>query len=602
MADSTIKRGRDTHVRSDKPDRDFAQTKHPLLKSGNSKIFVFLPMPGIRKKAIEQAILSVPVKDAWAAQTLTATPLDEAWVPRQTTWNNQPALRAGAVSDAQAAKSDGQRVSIDVTAYVQTVANGAKHFGWQITTGSSAENRIVGFDAAGNDSWKLTIDFVEAPEPPSDLYPNGEVVEGKPLVTFDFVDLGGESSELDQVRVLVNSSASTSGAWDSTWRDTVTPEFDLSAWTGTPVDGSTYYYRVEVKDGAGYASDPSDWASFVYDPKPTLTIDQPTGGLVWDPSPTILFGIDSGAIKVYRVRVFRDSDDAEVYDSGRLTGSGTTDQAHTIPFKQHGKRVLRDDQDYRLQVRVWDRHDRKAPAWTQATATFHLDDDATPAAPSGLEAFQIGNSPRVRLTWSRAGTTDAWVVLRGGEVIARLDADEVDAESGTYAWTDSTAAPYLEHTYTVKAIDNGNGKQTTASEPFSITTTVGGVWLLSDDADVCLRGTGVENFRTLDRRASYKPLNLAYDIDIVHAFEGVVGSFSGGIEASRGEDWEAYRRRLLRMKGRPSETVQLVYGTTSVPVLLRNVSVSPSGSMLPNNMRHDVSFEAQQVDDFETAV
>lgn len=602
MADSIIKRGRDTHVRSDKPDKEFAQTKHPLLKSGTAKVYVFLPMPGIRKKTVEQAILSVPVSGAWAAQTLTATPLDEAWVPRQTTWNNQPATRAGAVAAAQGAKSDGQRVEIDVTAYVQTVANGAKHFGWQITTGSGAENRIVGFDAAGNDSWKLTIDFVEAPEPPSDLYPNGEVVESKPVVTFDFVDLGGESTDLDQVRVLVNSSASTSGAWDSGWVNTVTPEFDLAAWTGTPVDGTTYYYRLEVKDGAGYASDPSDWASFVYDPKPALTIDQPTGGLVWDPSPTILFSISDGTIKAYRVRIFRDSDDVEVYDSGRQPGSGTTDQAHNVPFKQHGKRVLRDDQDYRVQVRIWDRHDRKAPAWTQATAVFHLDDDVTPAAPTNLLASQVGDTPRVRLTWQRTGTTDAWVVLRDDEVIARLDADEVEADAGSYAWVDSGAAPYIEHTYIVKAIDQGNGKQTTPSESASITTSVGGVWLLSDDADVRLRGTVVENFRTLDRRASYKPLRLPYDIDIVHAFEGVVGSFAGSIEASRGEDWEAYRRRLLRMKGRPSETVQLAYGTTNVPVLLRNVSVAPSGSMQPSNMRHDVSFDCQQVDDFETTV
>lgn len=602
MADSVIKRGRDTHVRSDKPDKEFSQTQHPLLKSGLAKVYVFLPMPGIRRKTVESATLSVPVSGAWAAQTLTATPLDEAWVPRQTTWNNQPATRAGAVSAAQGAKSDGQRVSIDVTAYVQTIANGARHFGWQITTGSSAENRVVGFDAAGDDSWKLTIDFVEAPEPPSDLYPNGEVVEAKPVVTFDFVDLGGDSTELAAVNAQVNSSASPTGAWDSGEVATVTPEFNLSAWTGTPVDGSTYYYRLRVKDGAGYWSDWSDWASFVYDPKPTLTIDQPTGGLIWDPSPTVLFSISDGVIKAYRVRVFRVSDDHEVFDSGRTAGSGTTDQAHHIPFKQHGKRILRDDQDYRVQVRIWDRNDRKAPAWTQMSATFHLDDDVTPPAPTDVVAVQIGDTPRVRVSWKRTGTTDGWVVLRDAEVIARLDADEVEADAGTYSWVDSGASPYLAHTYQVKAIDNGTSKQTTPSADTSLTTAVGGVWLLTDDTEVRLRGNGVDNFRTVDRRASYKPLNLPYDIDIVHAFEGVVGSYAGGIEAQGGEDWEAYRRRLLRMKGRPSETVQLVYGTVNVPVLLRDVSVMPSGSFQPHNKRQDVSFSVQQVDDFEVEV
>lgn len=93
MADSVIRRGRDTHVSSSNPDHPRAQAKHPLVTSTSRYIYLHLPLPGVRNRTIESAILSVPVKDAWAAQTLTATPVAEAWGPRKTTWNNQPALR-----------------------------------------------------------------------------------------------------------------------------------------------------------------------------------------------------------------------------------------------------------------------------------------------------------------------------------------------------------------------------------------------------------------------------------------------------------------------------------------------------------------------------
>ena len=612
MADSTIKRGRDTHVSSAQPDSQFAQIKFPRVTSGSHKIFVHLPLAGVRGRTIESAVLSVPVKDSWAAQTLTATPIDEDWGPRKTTWNNQPALRGGAIAQAQSAKTDGQRVEINVTAHVQAVANGAKHYGWQITTGSGANNRVYGFNATQNvvnDAWKLVIDFTEAPEEPSDLSPNGSLVAIEPVLTFDFVDTGGASTEMAALNVRVNTTASATGAWDSGEIAATLPEFNLatSAWPTTPVSGTTYFWQVRVKDGAGYWSGWSDWASFEYAPKPTLTINQPTGGLVWDPSPVVLAAINTGVIKAYRVRISKGNDKSKViYDSGKVPGSGTTEVAHAVPFKDEGKRVLKDDADYWLNVRVWDNNNREAtpgdPTYTGAWAQFHLDDDLVPPAPSNIFAVQIGDTPRVRLTWERAGTTDAWVILRDGEIIQRLDADEVTADAGTYTWVDAGASPLVEHTYVVKAIDFTSKKQTTPSPEAYVTTDAPGVWLLGDDVDVCIDGTEISGFRTLDRRASYKPLNAAYDVDIVHAFEGVVGGFGGSIDDRTPDGWEATRAAILAMKGAPHAEVQLVYGTTSVPVKLRNVSVSPSPEILPRNMLHEVSFEAQQTSGFEVSV
>lgn len=612
MADSVQRRGRDTYVTSVHPDRTYAKVPNLMMKSGAANIYVYLPLPGVRKRTIESATLSVPIKDGWVAQTLTATPVDEDWAPRKTTWNAQPALRGSqAVSQAQAALADGDRAEIDVTAHVQKVADGAKHYGWRVTTGDANGNRVYGFgSASGFGSWHLVVNFIEAPEAPTDLAPNGHVVSQVPVLTYDFTDLGGESTELAAHEVQVNTSASATGAWDSGELDTVLPQFDLAAngWPTSPVSGTTYYWRVRVKDGAGYWSEWSDWASFPYAPKPVLTIDNPASGLAWDPSPTIAAHIDTGVIKAWRIRVARGNDKSRViYDSGKKPGTGSASLAHTIPFRDdEDRRILKDDHTYWLNIRIWDRNDREAtpgdPTYTGAWTQFVLDDDATPAPVEYCSAIQVGDTPRVRVQWQRTtGFATGWVVRRDGEVIARLDTDEVTGTDDAYTWVDDTAAPFVEHYYTVKAIDGG--KQTVECPRAYVTTSVAGVWLLSDaDGDVVLDGIEVTDLKTSDKRANYQPINRAHGVDIVYALGGVAGTYAGTISVKGGRDWWAARGVLLAMRDRYEAAVRLVYGTTSVPVHLKNVSVLPAPSFQGSNGRHDVSFDLEQTGEYEVSV
>lgn len=608
MADSVQRHGRDTFVASGKPNLAHQRSQWLTLKSGLAEVYVYLPMPGIRKRTIEQATLSVPITNAAiAAQTWTVTPVSEEWAPRKTTWNNKPALRTGqAINIAVPATAVGARVSLDMTAFVQTIADGAKNFGLHIATDSTVLNKVTAFNDPDDPSWVLSIDFTEAPEAPTDLAPNGNVVSVEPVLTFEFTDLGGASTELASVRVQVNTSATDVGAWDSGHIAAVTPEFNLatSAWPTAPVSGTTYYWRVFVKDGAGYESDPSDWASFIYAPKPVLTVDNPATGIAWDPTPTIAAHIDTGTIKAWRIRIAKGTDRSrELYDSGKMPGTGSAALAHTIPFRdeQH-RRILKDDATYWLNVRVWDRNDREAtpgdPTWVQQWVQFVLDDDLVPPPPSLLYATQVGSTPRVRLTWYRdTGFPEGWVIRRNNEVIARLDPDEVTADDNAYEWIDMGAAPWVANKYQVKVIDGS--KQSVASPPATITPEVEGVWLLSDEAgDVVLDGVDVTGFKSLDKRATYSPVNGPRTIDIVHAIGGVAGAYSGSIDAENDQDWQTARASLLAMKAAPGREVQLVYANVSIPIQMRHVSVLPSSEFLPNTKQQDVSFEAWQTGDF----
>lgn len=620
MPDSVQRNGRDTFVNSAAPNGERNKNEKLKLISGQAHIYVYLPLPGVRKRTIEQATLSGLAAVAMPAQTLTVTPVGGDWSPRTTTWNEQPALRtAQAVNVAIPATAAGQRFEVDVTAHVQKVADGTKHYGWRIATNSgSTTQRVAAFDAPGP-GWVLEVDFVEAPEPPTDLSPNGNVVGTEPTLTFDFTDLGGASTELAAVRVQVSTSASESGAWTSPETATTTPEFNLatSAWPTTPVSGTTYYWRVQVKDGAGYWSDYSDWASFVYAPKPSVIVDNPATGIAWDVTPTIAAHISTGTIKAWRIRIARGDDKSKViYDSGKRPGNGTNALAHTIPLKTmshvanptDGRPVtrrpyLRDDRDYWLNIRVWDRNDREAtpgdPTWTQVWTQFHLDDDLTPPPPTNLQATQVGDTPRVRLAWVRdTGAPEGWIIRRDGEVIARLEPDEVevDLDADVYSWVDNSAPPFIQHVWTVRVIDGG--KKTAPSNEVHLTPEASGVWLLAgDDAEAVLAGIDVDGFSATDKRARYALVNEPYDLDIVHSLGGVAGAYVGSISSF--DDWESSKAALMAMRSRTTEAVRLVYGTVNIPVLLANVTVLPAPEMLPNNMLHVVRFDAMQVGEFE---
>lgn len=606
MTDSTIAAGKDAWVLSTSPNTAHPEPKRPRLTSGVAEILVALPLKQqVRDRNVFEAVFSGVARNAQAAQTITVAAVSEAWSPRNATWNDQPAV-GSSVAVAVPALAVGDRFEVDVTALVQAVAAGGDDYGFLVSTNAATSNRFYGF-ATGLPSWQIDVEFADAPEPPVPLSPIGGSVGIEPVVAWDYsVGGGDEDSEQVASRVWVNTSPTQTGAVDSGWVANELPEFDLSLLAGwVPVDGTTYYWQVQVNDGGVDDSEVSDWAEFTYRAYPAFTLTNPGTGVVWDSTPTIAFEVATGTIKQYRIQVFGEASGVKRYDSGWTTRNAAT-VTRTLPEKWQGKRVHVDDRTYRLVIRVRDRLDRVAtgadPGMIVSDTTYVFDDDATATPPDALHVAQIGNSGRVRLTGTRpSGVSLALIVKRNGRRVARVDWDDdaLEVSGTTFSWVDDGAAPYVQNVWTVQVIDDGTGKQTTPSPEAFLTTSVEGVWLLGEDSEVMLDGVDVGGFTNSDSRAVYSPIGLQHDVDIVYSLRGLTGGFTGGISSSRGRDWEADLATLRAMRSDTDETVRLVYGTVNVPVILRNVSPGlPSPDLLPHNMKHYVTFEAHQVDEF----
>lgn len=604
---------RETFTNTVQPNDDNSKKPHLRVTSGQCRVFLKFNVAGIRRQTISSAVLRCRVKDTWAAQTLTVTPVDERMTLRLVNANHLPTLRTGqAVSAGLPSRTDGQYVEIPITAFLQTIADGAENYGLQITTSSSVDNRFYGTESKyKNDTWQLVYEIVEKPDPPTDLSPNGGVLEtGKPVLSSAFRDPGGESKILAalQAQVGVMSLSTFVPSWDSGTVATDKPRLRLvdTSYPGAS-DGETPKWRMRHMDGAGYWSDWSDVAEWTTDFMPTITLTNPVGGVVYDPTPTLAFSIGSGVVKAWRLRITKGEDRTRIlYDTGKKPGGDATTITHRIPFRDPDtdKRILRDDETYWGSLRVWDRLDREAtsehPTYTELWFPFTLDDDHATLPPSAVQAVQIGDTPSVRITWDLpGGYSEGYVIRLNGQVIARLDTDEVTVDGTLYSWTYDGAQPLRANKFTVQAIYDG--KQTIRSPEAIIEPQVAGVWLLGDGVQAKLDGLELSGLTATDKRARHERLNAPSDVDIIYALRGVEGTYTGTFSSRDGQDWEATYDALMAMRESPETPIQLVFGTLSRTVKASISEPMPDGQIQPSNMRHTVLLTVQQSDDFQRA-
>ncbi len=255
MPTLTVETGVDKHLLEAAPARTWGATAaFPLLRSGDESI-VLLQMPvnatRIAGKQILTATLSVPVGLLWVTQTVTIQ-ATAAWPGGASgvTYGTKPAVTGPtANSGATGALAEGARFTIDMLPLIQALADGDPNRGWQLTTSQSTTlSQIRGFES-GFDSWVLTIEYVDKPEAPTQVNPEGVVSVSKWVASVDDVD------QLSKVQVQVDATPSGTGAdYDSGWVSTTTGKVDLSATTanGLPsTAGNAGTFDTDINNWSG---------------------------------------------------------------------------------------------------------------------------------------------------------------------------------------------------------------------------------------------------------------------------------------------------------------------------------------------------------------
>lgn len=576
-----------TYAVSGQPSQNYAGLRRLHVSSTRHTFISFNRAFPAKRRGESVTIVSATLRlfardGGWGAQTINVHRLGFEWKKNRLNWNNRPAVVAGGAvaSKTQNTPNDGTVWEFDVRAQMQAVADGGVWYGFSVRSEGADTLSFYSPDVTTYQP-QLEIEWSERPEQPTVLSPSGNraVSIAKPVLTFDFTDAFGNTA-MAGAQVQLNALDEWGAPlFDSGTVLTSERELDLAttAYAGL-AGGASIYWRVRVLDGSGLWSPWSDAARFKRIGHGVLTLSNPPDIAVpfvseWTPPIVWQF---TGAQTGYRVLITR-ADDPSVHlaDSGRVR---STETQWTVP-----RRTLRDDREYRVVLTVWDDIDREqtpgAPAFVRVARTFVFQEDGTPNPVTALTATQVDGSPWVDIEWDRATAADYYVVKRNGTVVEDfLEPSEVLAQGTHYSFRDQGAKPHDVTTYVVQAVVNG--KTSTNNPSVNITVRPIGIWLVDAvrKVYVMINSEGPGEWSVSERYASYFPVNSTREIRVVESIGGYVGSISGTLTNTPSLDMTAnkLRERLIGMKERPENVLQLIAGRTSIRVLVSDIVVSPA--------------------------
>lgn len=557
--------------------------------------FVSMSPGSINGLTVLDGRFRIQAAEALSAQTITIQACNSTrWSPSKVTWNNAPGVTGPTATVTIPATGANRWVEVDVTALVQQIANGAGTNGWRITTTAGSPQRI-------NAGFELSIEVSDAPVTPTQLVPVGVVGREKPVVSCDYNDLSGEA-DIAGMQVQIDPDADdVSPAFDSGTVAVTVASLDTATTTYAGLaDTASTQWRTRTLSTQGKWSGWSDWVTMTRVVKPAFAFTAPIGGTVTDPTPLIQGSVDTGVIETIDLVVTPDGDPLKIrYDSPTLA-PGTATFSHEIPFKYLGNTVLPDSGDYRVTARVVDRLDRVYdgdPPYLEDTVVFAI--VGSGAGPDTLTAAPVpGGGPGIRLVATRGTDPDRLIVIRGGQRIARLTVGDDVAATSPYTWDDVSAPPGVPVTYTVRA-DTG-GVESNDSPAATATSDVKGMWLVSAHGNVKIHNPNVVGgLRVTDRRATMELPYRPDTIDIIGALGGLSGSVEG-ILNDRDDGIAAKKATVEAIRRDPTTPIRLVFAQTSIPVLLRNVTVIAAEYITPSvgTLSHTIAFECWQCGEF----
>lgn len=569
----------DTYARSAKASTNYGNASTLRLGSGY-ETYVYFPRPFPMAATIRSATLRVWLGAALSAgtKTITVQRALKTWAESSLKWSNRPGVTGSAVNPTTTATAKNGMVELDVTTLMQSVSDGSASawFGLRLTSATaitlwSSEASVTAMRP------RLVVEWDDQPNPPAKLYPSGgrAVSVPAPVVRCDFTDVSGDTRCAGvQVRLFnieAAAVANTTPTWDSGQTASSNPELNLAAagWGGAAA-GVVWWWLVRVQDGAGLWSGWSLPASFTYRPLPTVTLDQPSGATISDPTPAIWW--TSAAQSAYQSTIRDAATGATLWDTGRVTDTDTQ-----IEPPEGIVQTL--NQAYIISVSVWDTYAREAtpgaPTATTVSRTVTYTTDGTVTAPSALTAVQVGQTPSVRLNWTLASVPDRFVVRRNGRVIATLDPADVSLTSTTYQWTDPAAPGWVSHTYQVSAVVAGKGSVgASAAVQFELT----GFWIIDPAGDIApipLLGTSVD-WAMGEDSAWHSPVGAAGSVLITQALRGMEGSASDDRPAPKllaGTTADEIAARMLTLRDNPGKLVHIAAHRYAFPAVMAGIQV-----------------------------
>lgn len=603
----------DAYVSSGVPDRNFSESSLLRVKAGERLSYISFARPFKPRSSIVKAELVLHSAGTLAAASRTVVVKrqgNRSALYKNLTWANKPAAHSDSVQVTKTtALTGGAEWVFDVTAHCQLWSDGADFDGWEISTTSSTELKFYSTDTT--ESWakklepELRVWVADEPDPPQDLSPSGNriVGEAKPVLRWSQLDINGNTDIIAAQVQIDNVVTFAAPDWDSGEQPISQPSLNLQtvgapapAFPGLPADGSSRYWRVMVKDGAGAWSDWSIPVSVRYVPKGALTMAAPAlaSPTISDPTPPISWSLTGATQRAYRLEVFRKHATlnlwAEAWDSGKITAATTT---VTLP-----KGVLAyDDRTYRVRLAVWDTLDRQSTPTAGAAYViereFYFDKNAAVSPTQSISATQQGPYPLVDVRFTFAVLPDRAVISRDGEIVADIEAvdlEDLRQPDGSYVWVDRAPRPGERNAWTVRPV--AGGKMGWGNPTAYLTPSVRGRWLITKDTEVFLAGTE-QDLNMVEFAGELQPLGDGPPIRIVTGLQGWSGTVAGklvrtqdatALDAVPASTW---RDRLMRIK-RDQTPCIFIAGDIAVPVTIKDVVAPPTP--LPRDHRGELSY------------
>lgn len=570
----------DAYGRSSKSSTNYGNAS--TLRTGSGyESFLYFPRPFPLQANIRNATLRLWLGASVSAgsRTITVQRLNKSWTESKLTWKNRPSVTGTSAARTTTVNAKNGMIELDITSLMQAVSDGSatSWYGVRITSASaltlwSSEASVVAMRP------RLVVEWDDQPDAPAALFPSGgrAVSVPAPVVRCDFTDVSGDVRCAGiQVCLFTSESAAlanTAPAWDSGQVSTSTPDLDLAAagWTGVAA-GVLAWWIVRVKDGAGLWSDWSKPAWFTYRPLPALTLTQPAGSTISDPTPEIWW--TSLNQESYQITIRDTATGVTLWDSGRVTDTDNQVEALAGAITTLGRQ-------YSISVSVWDSWPREvapgAPTSTTVSRTVTYSTDGTVTSPSMLTGAQIGHSPSVQLSWTRNEPPDKFVVRRDGTVIASLDPEEVSISPTTYRWTDPAAPGWVGHTYQVSAVTNGKGSIGAST---SIELALGNFWIIDPTGEigpVALFGTNVD-WSMGEDSAWHSPVGAAGSALVTQTLRGMEGSASDERldPDMAGATADELAARMLQHRRNPGRIVWITAHRYAFPAVLAGIQVVP---------------------------